>query len=430
MNRLTLIVAGLALFVAAYVIPYFVYVSNPYAALSQLAAPELNPTQVSRVADHVSRIYLEEVDRKKLMRDALRGMTEHLDPYSTYIDPVEKVHFDDLTNGDFGGIGVELGERGGRMVVLTVYENGPAGRAGMLERDIFTEVDGVAVDSLENIEALVRLVRGPKGSSVHIKVYRPSLGDEVDLNITRDTVEIPSVVAKMMEGGILYVQLKTFHGHTDEQLKEVLEEHAKELKGLVIDLRSNGGGLLIKVVNILGYFLPKDSVVVRVNGRRDEEVHTTQQDGHWKNLPLAVLINGESASASEIMAGALQDHKRAAIWGQTSFGKGLVQDLFRLEGGEASLKLTVARYLTPNGHNLQREGDRRGGVSPDEGREMETVYYPNVLYQSQLKEAWDTLDIPMDFDAFLKKHPPQRQEPDFPDPLVKAAHQELLEQFK
>jgi len=422
-----LTLGGLVFLTAAFLIPQWIYSKNP---LLFMMNGELDSEQISIVADHISKNYVEPLERKDLMRNAVRGMTEHLDPWTMYIEPesAEKRDIDEL-KGDFVGIGVYLQPAGKTdgIVVTKVFEGGPADKAGVREGDVFFTVENIDVSKNKNTSKLTKLVKGKEGTIVTIKFFRPLVSDYVTLKITRGTVDIPSVIAEVKEGQVLYLKLNVFHAKSAQQMKQKLEEHP-EVKAIVLDLRRNGGGLLGTAVEIASYFFPKNTLVVTVESREKKEQKFTEKDGKWKNLPMAVLIDKYSASASEILVGALQDHKRALVWGEKSYGKALVQRVYPLENGASGLRLTTGRYRTPKGTFLHRTLEKPYGIVPDKEIAFDSI--PNASYEEILKGYWKKLEIKKDFQEFLKENPIHRRDPATYDALMNAALEDLQQKIK
>lgn len=310
------------------------------------------------VFNHIRLSYVEEIDDKTLLEHAIRGMLEGLDPHSSYLD---ESSFDDLqvsTSGEFGGLGLEVGMENGFVKVIAPIDDTPAEKAGIESGDLIIKLDGKPVKGLSLSEA-VKQMRGLKGSDIILTIVREGLRVPFDVSITRDTVKVVSVRSKILEPGYGYVRIAQFQSKTGTEFRKALTTLTKEntpLKGLILDLRNNPGGILQASVEVVDTLLD-GGLIVYTEGRIDDshsKFNATPND-FTNNAPLVVLINGGSASASEIVAGALQDHHRAVIMGTDSFGKGSVQTVVPLSEKRA-IKLTTARYFTPNGRSIQAQG--------------------------------------------------------------------------
>lgn len=317
----------------------------------------------AKVLNMIQQYYVEEVDTKKLLNGAIRGMMRELDPHTNYLPPEIMRDFENETNGEFGGLGVEISVQNGYLTVIAPIEDTPAYNAGVKSGDRIVAIDGKSTKGLSLVEAS-QLMRGKKGAKITLKVIRNDEEDKpIDIPIVRGVVKIHSVKYTDLEDGFAYIKVTSFIEGTSKDLEKALQNHQKkypEMKGLVLDLRKNPGGLLDQAIKVSDLFLP-DGVIVSTIGRNknDKEVAMATKKAPYPKLPLVVLINEHSASASEIVAGALQDNKRALIVGERSFGKGSVQSIVKLGDG-AGLKLTVARYYTPSGISIQAEG-----IKPD-----------------------------------------------------------------
>ncbi len=327
----------------------------------------------------VKNDYVEPVEDKKLITEAINGMLTGLDPHSAYLD-VEG--FKDLqvgTQGEFGGLGIEVGMEEGFIKVVSPIEDTPAFKAGVKPGDLIVKLDDTPVKGMALNDAVKRM-RGKPGSKIRLTVARKGVDKPIVLTLTRAIIKIRSVKSKLMESGYGYVRVTQFQEHTGELLVEALNALYKSnktpLKGLILDLRNDPGGLLNGAVAVTAAFVKPDALVVYTEGRtpdakmqltaRRENYLRPMQADYLKNLPqgvkqvpMVVLVNSGSASASEIVAGALQDHKRAVVMGTRTFGKGSVQTILPLGNGTA-IKLTTARYFTPNGRSIQAKG-----IEPD-----------------------------------------------------------------
>jgi len=314
----------------------------------------------SEVIELVEKNYIDDVDAKKMIEDAIQGMVHGLDPHSTLLTPDEFKEMQIDTKGEFTGIGIHISMRDGLITVVSPIEGTPAHQVGVVSGDRIVKVNG---QSVKDLREAVKLIRGPKGTKVVITIVRQDEPDPIDFEIVRDVIPIESVRAMELQPGYGYIRITNFRENTTEDLLNALQNLDKEkapIKGLILDLRDNPGGLLSQAIDVSDVFL-SDGKILSIKGRLNKNTREfkAQRDGHEKSYPMVVLINGGSASASEIVAGALQDQNRALILGTNSFGKGSVQNLERLMEGYG-LKLTVARYYTPSGRSIQAKG-----IKPD-----------------------------------------------------------------
>ena len=314
----------------------------------------------SDVIELIEREYVDEVDAKELIQKAIQGMVHSLDPHSSLLplDAFEDLQID--TKGKFTGIGIHITMQDGFVTVISPIEDTPAHKAGIKARDRIIKVDGKPAKDLREA---VNMMRGPKGSKVSVTILREGVKKPLKFDLVRDIIPIQSVKSIVLKPGYGFIRLSNFTGTTTTELKKALEKiEATEspLKGLVLDLRNNGGGLLNQSIKVADLFLD-EGTILSIKGRnpKNTKVFNASPSNAKRSYPLVVLINGGSASASEIVAGALQDHKRALILGTTSFGKGSVQTVETLRDG-SGLKLTIARYYTPSGHSIQAKG-----IQPD-----------------------------------------------------------------
>jgi carboxyl-terminal processing protease len=342
--------------------------------LTSLPIEELR--SFAEVFGRIKSDYVEPVSDKKLITEAITGMLSGLDPHSTYLDAESFKELQVGTQGEFGGLGIEVGMEDGLVKVISPIEDTPAFQAGIKSGDLIIKLDDTLVKGLTLNDAVKRM-RGKPGSNIVLTVIRKSEPKPLLITVTRAVIKVQSVKSKLIEPGYAFVRITQFQEHTGENLATALEKLLKqsnnELKGLVLDLRNDPGGLLTGSVGVSAAFLPKDALVVYTEGRTEDaqmRLNANPQDylrgtgktDYLKNLPevfktvpMVVLINGGSASASEIVAGALQDHKRAVIMGTQSFGKGSVQTILPL-GNNTAIKLTTARYFTPKGRSIQATG--------------------------------------------------------------------------
>lgn len=355
---------------------------NLTALADKLGVSELPVDDLRIFAEVFGKVksdYVETVEDKKLIDEALTGMLQGLDPHSAYMD---KDAYKDLqagTQGEFGGLGIEVSMEDGLVKVVTPIEDSPAYKVGLKSGDLVMKLDDKQVRGMTLNDA-VKIMRGVPGTKIDLTILRKNADKPLTFTIIRDVIKSQSVKNKYLEQDYGYVRITQFQDHTGEDLADALisleKQNKKPLKGLVLDLRNNPGGLLDAAVGVSAAFLQKDKLVVYTEGRiEDSKMHLTANardyarrgksdylkavPDSYKKIPVVVLLNAGSASASEIVAGALQDHKRATILGVTSFGKGSVQTILPMNNGSA-IKLTTARYFTPNGRSIQAKG-----IEPD-----------------------------------------------------------------
>jgi carboxyl-terminal processing protease len=296
---------------------------------------------------------------EQLTRSALHGMVETLDPHSEFLEAKLNKEFEEDLNGEFGGIGIQVETRQNRVVVIAPLPGTPGERAGIQRGDEIVSIDGKPVESGGNTDSIVSRLRGKPRTSVMVGLFRPSAQQTINLTLVREMIQIISVRdARVIDGGIGYVQLIEFSDHTAEQFDQALRGLVKQgVHSLIIDMRNNPGGLLDAAVEVAEPFFKKNELIVYTQGRRpaDREEFRASTDVPPVTLPIAVLINAGSASAAEIVTGALKDTGRAVVVGERSFGKGSVQSVFRLANGEG-MRLTTARYFTPGGDTIHEKG--------------------------------------------------------------------------
>ncbi len=351
-------------------------------AATKVVSPYPKLSVFTSVLTHVENDYVKAVDQATLVHGAIRGMLATLDPHSSFFSPEEHKEMKAELTGEFHGVGMEIAIKGTDLVVIAPIEGFPAAKAGIHAGDKLLEIDGAPTAGMSVGEAVKR-IKGKKGSTVRIKVAREGAPDPLEFPIVRDTIKVAPVESRLLEGKIGYVRIKSFMDKTSRHLRESLDAMEKsaggELEGLVLDLRDNPGGLLDEAVGVADEFISSGAIVI-TEGRpaaaakdpkapprkgASETAYATLK-GTRLGFPIVVLVNGGSASASEIVAGALKDHGRALLVGTRTFGKGSVQTLYELPDGSA-LKLTIALYYTPKHHSIQGEG-----IDPD-------VYVPATL---------------------------------------------------
>ncbi|MDZ5460749.1 S41 family peptidase [Azohydromonas lata] len=354
--------------------------------------------QLAAVFGIVKSDYVEPVDEKKLLSDAISGMVAGLDPHSQYFDKKSFKEFREGTSGRFVGVGIEIGMEDGLVKVVSPIEGSPAFRAGLKAGDLITKIDDTAVKGLSMDQAVKRM-RGEPSTKVQLTVFRKSESRTFPVTITREEIRVQSVRARVIEPGYAWLRVSQFQDRTVEDFVRKVEDIYKQepnLKGLVLDLRNDPGGLLEGAVAISAAFLPTDVVVVSTNGQLPDSKATFKASSEFyqrrggadplkrlpdalKKVPMVVLVNEGSASASEIVAGALQDHKRAVIMGAQTFGKGSVQTVRPLTQ-DTALKLTTARYYTPSGRSIQAKG-----IVPDVW--LDETAEGNVFAALRMREA-------------------------------------------
>jgi carboxyl-terminal processing protease len=360
MKRGTIRTGILILGIAVFVILAGLAGDSPVAALDRSTYRSLKT--FNEILDIVEKNYVEPVETKSLIQGAVNGMMRSLDPHSSYMTPDMYRELEVETRGRFGGIGIEITIRKDILTVVSPIEDTPAYRAGIKAGDMIIRIDGKSTKDITIMDAVKKL-RGPKGTTVTVTIMREDNPKLQDIPITRDVIQIKSVRSRLFEDGIGYVRVSAFQEQTAEDLGKALEEvegKAKPIKGLVLDLRNNPGGLLSQAVRVSDLFL-KSGTIVSTRGRVKSvsSVASARNDGNEPTCAMVILVNEGTASAAEIVAGALQDNGRALVLGTQTFGKGSVQTVIPLDDGSA-LKLTTAKYYTPKGRSIQAEG-----IQPD-----------------------------------------------------------------
>ena len=306
----------------------------------------------------IQKNYVDEVETKQLIEGAINGMLASLDPHSAYLTPDLYKELQVDTKGSFGGLGIEITSRNGMLTIVSPIEDTPAYRAGLKSGDQIMKIDGEFTKDMTLVDA-VKKMRGPKETKVTLTLKRETQAELFDVTLTREIIKIRSVKSKMLDPGYGYVRVTQFQERTDDDLERALKALDKEaggVQGLVLDLRNDPGGLLTQAVKVSDLFLDS-GLIVYTDGRLENQrqKYFAHKPGTWSEFPMVVLVNSGSASASEIVAGALQDHKRALVLGTTTFGKGSVQTILPLDDNSA-LRLTTARYYTPSGRSIQATG--------------------------------------------------------------------------
>ena len=313
------------------------------------------------VLEKINKEYVDEVDQSKSMDAAINGLLQSLDPYSAYMTPESFKGMQTETSGEFGGLGIEVGMEAGVIKVISPIDNTPASKAGLKAGDYIVKINSVQVQGKSLIEA-VDLMRGPVGSSIKITVRRRGVKKALIFNITREIIEVQSVKSELINNNIGYIRLTSFNENSSEQIKERVNKlnKNKNLKGYILDLRNNPGGLLSQAIKISDFFLNNGQIVSTKSRKVSENRKWFAKKGDITGgKTLIVLINYGSASASEIVAGALKDHKRAIILGENSYGKGSVQSIIPLKN-RGAIRLTIAKYYLPSGKSISEVG-----VTPD-----------------------------------------------------------------
>ena len=313
------------------------------------------------VLEKISKEYVDEVDQSKSMDSAINGLLQSLDPYSAYMTPESFEGMQTETSGEFGGLGIEVGMEAGVVKVISPIDNTPASKAGLKAGDYIVKINNTQVQGKSLMEA-VDLMRGPVGSSIEITVRRRGVKKALIFNIKREVIQVQSVKSELIDNNIGYIRLTSFNENSSEQIKEKINKlnKNKDLKGYILDLRNNPGGLLSQAIKISDFFLENGEIVSTRSRQASENRKWFAKKGDLTNgKTLIILINYGSASASEIVAGALKDHKRAIILGENSYGKGSVQSIIPLKN-RGAIRLTIAKYYLPSGKSISEVG-----VTPD-----------------------------------------------------------------
>tara|TARA_B100001063_G_C16712556_1_gene528834 strand:- start:85 stop:1224 length:1140 start_codon:yes stop_codon:yes gene_type:complete len=313
------------------------------------------------VLEKINQEYVDDVDQSKSMDAAINGVLQSLDPYSAYMTPESFEGMQTETSGEFGGLGIEVGMEAGVVKVISPIDNTPASKAGLKAGDYIVKIDNVQVQGKTLMEA-VDLMRGPVGSSIEITVRRRDVKKAIIFNITREVIQVQSVKSELINNNIGYIRLTSFNENSSEQIKKKIDKLKKniDLKGYILDLRNNPGGLLSQAIKISDFFLENGEIVSTKSRKMSENRKWFAKKGDITGgKTLIVLINYGSASASEIVAGALKDHKRAIILGENSYGKGSVQSIIPLQN-KGAIRLTIAKYYLPSGKSISEVG-----VTPD-----------------------------------------------------------------
>lgn len=361
-SKKTRMIAGFAVIVAF--LSVFIISSQRHSSAEGKGSDYESIELFTDVMAIIKKSYVEDVDTKKLVYGAINGMLSSLDPHSSFMPPDTYKEMKIDTKGAFGGLGIEISIKDGVLIVISPIEDTPAFKAGIKAGDMILKIDDKFTKDL-NINDAVKRMRGKKGSKVILTIMREGFEKPKEFPLVRDIIQVKSVRFHLMDGGYGYLRIAQFQEKTDDDLSKALktmkEEYKGELKGLVLDMRNDPGGLLDQAFKVADHFVPEGEMIVYTEGReKDSKMQfIAKKGGKEPNYPIVVVINGGSASASEIVAGALQDHKRAIILGTQSFGKGSVQTIIPLSD-DSGLRLTTARYYTPKGRSIQAKG-----ITPD-----------------------------------------------------------------
>jgi len=376
---------------------YFIGISQAAISQDQREATYRQLEIFANVLSILQENYIEEIDADDTIEGAINGMLLSLDPHSSYLTAKDFDELQEETRGNFSGVGIEITVRDGILTIISPIEGTPADKAGLKAKDLIVKINGAPTKSMPSMDA-VKQLRGRKGSKVTLSIYRDGWEELKEFTIVRDTISLHSVKGLFLEPGFAYVRITNFQGKTTKDVKKLLKklEQEKQIKGLILDLRNNPGGLLDQAISISDIFLNQGLVVYTKGRLQDQNMTFQAHSNNGKNLyPLVILVNEGSASASEIVAGAIQDHKRGVIVGTKTFGKGSVQTILPMPGG-SGLRLTTARYFTPNGRSIQATG-----IIPD-------VEVPLVLYTEQENEKHSLPNFVREAD--LKNHILNRDE--------------------
>lgn len=344
---------------------------NTYTSFNENTKPSVDNPQTADMSlfwdvwNELNLYYIDESavqDEKKLVYGAVKGLVESLDdPYTVFMDPEETTQFEENLNASLEGIGAELTVEDGFLKVLSPLKDSPAEKAGLLPGDIIFQIDGQATGDMTLFDAIMN-IRGEKGTDVTLTIIREEVEDPFDVTITRDAITVESVTYELLDNNIAYISINQFSDDTGDEFDSAVQQLLlDDASGLIIDLRYNGGGYLDTAVDILSELIEGTPVAVQIQSREpgDNEMLHLLGNATLPKIPLVVLVNDGSASASEIMAGAIQDYKRGVVMGETTYGKGSVQEVVYLEDG-SSLRMTIAHWLTPLGRSIEYKG-----ITPD-----------------------------------------------------------------
>ena len=409
-------------------------------AEKQAVSPEALPLDELRtfteVFTRIKNDYVEPVDDRKLLEEAIRGMLAGLDPHSAYLDKESYDELQEGTTGEFGGLGIEVGTEDGLIKVISPIDDTPAQKAGIKAGDLIIKLDDTPVKGISLNDAVKRM-RGKPGTTIKLTIIRTGAEKPLEFTLTRAVIQMASVHTKTLDPGYGYVRISSFQANTGPDLRKELDklkqENNNNLKGIVLDLRNNPGGVLNAAVEVSDMFLDKGLIVYTEGRVKDSQLRFNAKPGdNVDKVPMVVLVNGGSASASEIVAGALQDHKRAILMGQKTFGKGSVQTILPMSNGTA-VKLTTARYFTPSGRSIQASGiipditidSLKLEKVEDTGMEVKESDLSGHLVNGQQKEQ-NTPDKPAT-DTKDKNTEPQDQDGAKKEPPLSTTDYELYE---
>ncbi len=347
----------------------------------------LNLQLFAKVMNLVQKYYVEDVDTKKLIYGGIKGMLLELDPHTNFLPPDIYEEFENETSGKFGGLGIEITVQEGILTIISPIEDTPAFEAGLHAGDKIVSIDGKSTKGLSLAES-AQMMRGDKGSKIILGIVRDGVKGKKDYTIKRGTIKIKSVKYTDLGGGYGYIRLTSFIENSARDMEKTLKSMVKKdkkIKGLILDLRRNPGGLLDQAVKISDFFLESGTIVSTIGrDKENKKVVSASASGTYKDFPIVILINEYSASASEIVAGALKDNKRALVMGKRSFGKGSVQSVVKMGDG-SGLKMTVARYYTPSGISIQAEG-----ITPDvKIDEVDSEAFQKAIINRKVKREAD-----------------------------------------
>ena len=363
-----------------FIIIFILFLSKAYAVNNDIYK---KIDLFSEVLDKINKEYVDEIDQSKTMDAAINGVLQSLDPYSAYMSPEVFNNMQTETRGEFGGLGIEVGMESGVVKVISPIDNTPASKAGVKAGDYIVKIDGIQVQGKSLTEA-VEIMRGPVGSEIEITVRRKGIKKAIIFNITREIIEIQSVKSKIIDKKIGYIRLSQFNENSSSQIKEKITElKNKQIRGYIFDLRNNPGGLLSQAIKISDFFLDHGEIVSTKSRNKSENRKWFAKKGDIiEGKPLIIITNYGSASASEIVAGALKDHKRAIILGEKSYGKGSVQSIIPLKN-KGAIRLTISKYYLPSGKSISEIG-----VIPDiEVVEEDKNFKINTKTDNQLNFA-------------------------------------------
>jgi len=378
--------------------------ASPEAAAKRVAEEYELQKLLADTLDQVERNYVKDISRRELMEAAIHGVLSKLDQYSNYISPDDISQFKTSVENQFGGIGIQIDlSREGRIVVVSPLVGSPAYRAGIQAGDLIVEIDGKATDEIRNLDEAVSKLKGEPGTKVSLTTLRPGTGERQTLNIERELVHLETVMGEKRKGDdswdymldherkIGYIRVTSFGRDTENDLGKALDDLRRQnVRGLILDLRFNPGGLLTSAVAVADLFVTKGKIVSTEGRNTRARSWDAQEEGTYEGFPMVVLVNRYSASASEIVSACLQDHHRAIVIGERTWGKGSVQNVIELEGGKSALKLTTASYQRPSGKNIHRFPDAKEsdewGVVPDSGYDMKLDDGELYLLNSHLHE--------------------------------------------